>query len=68
MTKTEQVTIKALIKRLRSSSVSGWQEGNVNDWADYAKTMATTIRTSCDVLEEISNLKPENESNDNLTL
>ncbi len=54
MNSTEKIVIKTIINNLRNSAKTKWTTGDINVWADYAKTMKYIIQTSANILENLT--------------
>lgn len=69
MTTQERKVLTKICNRLRRVSRVDWETGNVNDWADWAKRMRDTIRSTYDTLEGLvegseEEMQPHTESED----
>lgn len=54
MTKQEQLLLRTVIDSLISCSVPRWTKGNLDQWADYAKSMRAAIESGVKVLQTIN--------------
>ena len=51
MNKQEKSTIIALAGNLRATTNVKWESGDINKWAEWAKDMKITMRTTAIALE-----------------
>lgn len=51
MIKAEKTIIQNVVKNLRKSLKTNWKEGNIDQWAAFAKNMKSKIENNCEVLE-----------------
>ena len=61
MTKSEQVTLRALAKSMMNSTTTSWTSGDVQDFKAWAANMRSRIITASSVIEELCKLPPEDE-------
>jgi hypothetical protein len=59
MNATEKAVLTNLTKDLRKSTITEWESGDLDDWADYAKVMKTVINTSSSTMEALLSLPTE---------
>ena len=52
--------IRAIIKELKDSTHTSWKEGNLEQWADYARNMSSAIRHAITVLDTLDNCEDTN--------
>ena len=62
MTLTERLVLKELANSLANSTGRNWTYGDVTNWSDYAKQMASVIETVVPVLEKLTGKENKEES------
>lgn len=62
MSEIEKAVLKSITSNLNNSLISGWESGDLKQWASFAEQMKVSIKAAVNSINAIVNLKEEDKN------